>query len=62
MKPVSNEQYEAIESVIATLRNENYASPEANELESWLNDMVLSDYLGEVVDAAVADENLWLDE
>ena len=38
-------EYETYEAEIVRLQNENYNSPEAAELQEWLGEQVLADYL-----------------
>lgn len=71
---MTDEQYEMTQAKIVELQNDDYASKYAAELQAWLGEQVLGDYMagggvvevliGEVVDPFdfVTGFNLWLDE
>jgi hypothetical protein len=65
---MTDEQYEAIQAKIVELQNDDYASKAAAQLQAWLGDQVVDDYLAsqgawEVIEGEVIDESwFWLDE
>lgn len=69
---MNDTEYLAVQAKIVEIQNDDYASKSAAELQAWLGEQVLGDYLadsgevliGEVVDPFdfVTGFNLWLDE
>lgn len=60
---MTDAEYEMIQAKIVELQNENYASPQAARMESWLGAVVLHEYYdslsfvdGEVVNSFELDE------
>jgi hypothetical protein len=60
---MTDTEYEMIQAKIAELQNDNYASPEAAQLQAWLGEVVVQEYLdslsfvdGEVIASFELDE------
>ena len=60
---MTDQEYEMFQAKIVELQNDDYSSKPAAELQAWLGEQVLADYLesGGVVEGEICD-TFWLDE